>query len=750
MLLGVAVSLLAFTTARRLETDRIEREFEVEVARLAHAVQHQFDEHRRLPESVVSLWNASDSVRREEFHDFVEPLLPNSPQLRAIGLAPRVSAGDHSGFEGDVRRSGVPGFEIRERGPDGDLVRAAPGEDRYPVLYLEPLAGNEAALGFDLASEPLRREAMTRARDTGLMRTTRRLQLVQEPDQGSPGFLSALPIYRRGESLDAVDNRRSALWGFATLVFGLREVVEGALAPYSPAGLDLYIHDPLEPEGSRLLYLHPSRTRSSGQDAPSWEEVARSATLRLERVLDVGGRSWTLLAVATPGFSAVRRGRLDWVLLGAGLIFTALTGWIFAVTAKGTRAMAGVNAALQSEIVDRERAESEREAMQVRLLQAQKLESLGVLAGGVAHDFNNLLTVILGNASVALDSVPVDSEAYGATEEVVRASERAAMLTQQMLAYAGKAASNRRPIDLNRHVEEIAALLATAIPKKISLVLDLAPHLPAVEADEGQLQQLTMNLVINAAEACEDRAGRVCVRTGTEEIGEDAPLSVLGLAIPRGLYVKLEVEDDGPGMDDDTRARMFDPFFSTKFQGRGLGLATVLGIVSGHDGAILLRTAPGKGSTFTVLFHASSKEVAPSTDAKPDELHGQGLILVVDDEAMLRRYVESVLRQLGYDVLLAENGREAIDVFRQRGDEISCVLLDLAMPEMDGEEALHALRDLGSDVPVILSSGYADGSSYLTGTKAGPAVFLPKPYTPRVLGQTLKGVLGSRRTAGIE
>jgi PAS domain S-box-containing protein len=377
--------------------------------------------------------------------------------------------------------------------------------------------------------------------------------------------------------------------------------------------------------------------------------------------------------------------------------------------------------------------------------EAQKLESIGLLAGGVAHDFNNLLTGILGNTSLVLEELPANSRLRPMLENVMLASERAADLTRQLLAYSGKGRFFVQSSDLSVLVREISSLILSSIPKKVELRLELAPDLPPVEIDSAQIQQLIMNLVINAAEAIgEDRRGMVVVSTLLREVDQRF-ITHNHFAIdpaPPGSYVAIQVRDNGCGMDDSVKAQIFDPFFTTKFTGRGLGLAAALGIVRGHHGSIRIETEPGRGTLFEVLLPAG---VARQPEPKPAdtyrELHGAGSVLVVDDEEVVRSAATAALEHYGYTVIEAENGSEGVRLFRRFADEISVVLLDMMMPVMGGEEALAAIRAVRSNVPVIGSSGYSEGVATERFGGKGLASFLQKPYSARILAERVKQVL---------
>jgi PAS domain S-box-containing protein len=391
---------------------------------------------------------------------------------------------------------------------------------------------------------------------------------------------------------------------------------------------------------------------------------------------------------------------------------------------------------------------TERKRIERKLLESQKLESLGLLAGGIAHDFNNLLTSVLGNATLALRALPEDEPARKQIERMRVAAERAADLTRQMLAYSGRNRLVARPVDLNALVTEMAELLESAISKKAVLIRELADGLPAVEADATQIRQVVLNLITNASEALDDRGGTIRVVTGTASGAEVAAADWSGPGAPHAeRYVALEVRDDGVGMDPETRRRMFDPFFSTKFAGRGLGLAAALGIVRGHHGAIRVESEPGRGTGVRLLFPATAHrpDVEPASAPVPDGWRGRGVVLVVDDEDGVRQVARHALESAGFEVLEAENGEAGLRRFRERAAEIVAVLLDLTMPRMDGEETLDALRRLGAEVPVVLMTGYSE--RHAAGRFAGKDVagFLHKPYTLDELVNALRLCLDDGR-----
>jgi two-component system, cell cycle sensor histidine kinase and response regulator CckA len=378
---------------------------------------------------------------------------------------------------------------------------------------------------------------------------------------------------------------------------------------------------------------------------------------------------------------------------------------------------------------------SERERLEAQLRQSQKLESLGVLAGGVAHDFNNLLVGIMGNASLAMEQLPANAPVQRLLEKVVNASRRATDLTQRMLAYAGRATCDVQIMDLNALVREMADFATAGLPKNVTLHMHPQPGLPLIKADSGQVQQVIMNLLINAAEAIGEGGGSVTVSTWTEELDADRITTEFAEhRLTPGRYVGLEVRDTGCGMAPDILGRIFDPFFTTKFAGRGLGLSAILGIVRAHHGAVTVMSEVGVGTVFRVLLPAVVGRPSQVTaENKGNGLPRGSTVLVIDDEEDIRDVVQAVLQSRGIGVLTAEDGRRGIELFKQHADAIDAVLLDMNMPGMSGEAVFSALLALRPDVKVILSTGYSEQEAALRFADAPLAGFVHKPYTATAL-----------------
>lgn len=388
--------------------------------------------------------------------------------------------------------------------------------------------------------------------------------------------------------------------------------------------------------------------------------------------------------------------------------------------------------------------QQQKEEFEAQLQQIQKMESLGILAGGIAHDFNNLLTSILGHSSLILKQLPADSISMNSASEIQRISETAADLVRQLLAYSGKGHFIKQPVNLSLQVEDMATLLQTIISKKAVIRYDFFPELPNIMGDATQIRQIVMNLITNASDAIGDRSGIITLRTGMLHVDHSYMKSLtLYQDLPEGNYAYIEVCDTGTGMDSETQAKIFDPFFTTKVSGRGLGLAAVQGIMRGHHGFIKIYSELSSGTTFKLLFPCFDN-MTMIQDSTPDEEQAEemnykhsGTILVVDDEESIRGFLASALNHLGYDVKEAADGREALAVYAEHGQDIKLVLLDLTMPHMGGEETFGELRRMKSDLPVVLMSGYTEDE--VTSLFAGKGItgFLQKPFSLDSLTRTL-------------
>ena len=393
-------------------------------------------------------------------------------------------------------------------------------------------------------------------------------------------------------------------------------------------------------------------------------------------------------------------------------------------------------------VLMRKRLEEEKLALQQQFQDTQKLESLGVMAGGIAHDFNNLLMVVTGHCSLA-------RLAPGLLEnslcEIEKASQRAAELCTQMLAYAGKSQSVPSHVDLNALLDEMVRMSKSALKPNVAVKLELSADNPVIEGDAGQLRQVVMNLIINAAEAIGENQGEIRVSLVRTEIAAGEPAKDhLGKRLTPGCYLMLEVSDTGCGIGPENMRRIFEPFYSTKFAGRGLGLSATLGIVNSHGGALQLSSQPGQGTCFRVYLpiQVGASAAEKPLPAAPAPWRGRGTILLVEDEARVRSVTRRLLEALGFGVIEATNGCEALESYRSNAETITLVLTDMGMPVMDGYQLFHELKKLDRKLPIIISSGFGDDTVTAQLPSQALAGLLGKPYTLDQLRGVLKGVLG--------
>lgn len=441
-----------------------------------------------------------------------------------------------------------------------------------------------------------------------------------------------------------------------------------------------------------------------------------------------------------------------WLVVGAGALGLIALAMV-ALQLRGRTAMArdlleiatDMNHSLRAQVHRADESEKRRLSLEEQILYTQKLETVGLLAGGVAHDFNNLLTAILGNATLAAERLPEDSAERKLLGQVQQGCHRAGGLTRQLLSYAGREATEKTPLELSKVVTDIADILAAAVPPNVSVRYEINNHLAPVLADRAQLEQVVLNLFTNACEATATQGGEVFVKVSATKSGGAEDSLILGSLTHSDDFVALEVRDSGPGLDAYTRSRIFDPFFSTKGAGRGLGLSALLGIVRSHDGVLELHSDPGAGAAFRVLFpvcERSSLELCQPTAptlAQPRDGAGVGLpVVLVDDDPDIRATTAALLSTIKWEVLEAEGGRAALALVDAHGGRVSAVLLDMRMPEMGGEETFFRLRQKWPNVPVLITTGDPGEVASMDLPNQTRTQLLQKPYDLEMLRAALE------------
>ncbi len=862
---GLALSLLGGWFAQGVEERRIEAGFQKRSAVQLRLARERLRLHAELVRGLRTHFENSNEVDPAEFRRYVALLRERLPALRVLQWAPRVPAGSLPAFEAAAAASLGRPYQVWEREQPGRRESAAiPARDReeyWPIRYVEPRAGHEAALGFDLFESTFTRALLERARAERRAQLSPQVSLIRAEgrDRGI-GVILIEPVFREETGAAPADG----FLGFLQAIFAVERLLADVHAEEPEEAVDLaYFDDAAQFEHLRLLYARAGTggPRGSGEDAARWAAGLAAAPGAQVETIVFGERTWRVVVALNPVWAARQRTPVPWIVLVTALLFSAaavllvhglqsraartealvahrtaelaesrrrlasvladmpgaayrcapeppyqalflsegieaLTGYppadftergrqwgelihpadagrcaarIADAVARGEpfeleyrirhrdgterhiwerghadRDASGRATALEGLMVDataRAQAEAREREFDRKLLETQKLESLGVLAGGIAHDFNNLLASMLGNASLVRLELPPGDPSQARLAQVETAARRAADLCAQLLAYAGRGTVPTSRVDLSALVRECVALLEVSHGKGTRLDLQLPASLPAVVADSTQVRQVVMNLVINAAEAIGDRTGVITVSTfAATATPEELRGGVGAPELPGGLYAGLEVRDTGGGIPAAVLARIFEPFFTTKFSGRGLGLSAVLGIVRSHRGALFVASEPGKGTAFRLLLPAA----APGDDAAGPALAGPGAaadaggdaeggVLVVDDEPAVRDLAALALRQAGFEVFVAADGFEALELWRRHPEMIDAVLLDLTMPRLSGEETLRRLREAGATLPVILMSGYSAQESMRRAADHGAVAFLPKPFELREL-----------------
>ena len=398
-----------------------------------------------------------------------------------------------------------------------------------------------------------------------------------------------------------------------------------------------------------------------------------------------------------------------------------------------------------SDIDDRKRAEMEKEKAKLEIQNQRlvKAESLSLMAGAIAHRFNNYLMAVTGNLELVMGDLSLEARSFQDLTHAMGAARQAAQLSTQMLAYLGQAPGRHEPLDLSGLCRRSLPALRAPMPRGITLEANSPAPVLIVSANASQFRQVLANLVTNAWESCQ-AGGTVQLALKSVSAAEipAAHRFPIGWQPHGDAYACLEVVDNGCGIAEKDIERLFDPFFSRKSSGRGLGLPVVLGIVKAHGGVISVESEPGRGSAFRVFLSLSAETLRPRPKLQiVSRSMGGGAVLLVDDEKMIRRVVLTMLTRLGFKVLQAEDGVEALEVFSQHQDDIRCVLCDLTMPRMNGWETLSALRERAPGIPVILASGYDEAQAMSGDHTELPQAFLGKPYRLRALREALKQAL---------
>ncbi len=837
---GSLLSLYGYRWMVTTENTRVEAEFNRRAALSRTVTQQVIDEFGARVFGLRHLFIASNRVTRAEFAIAAQDLLDHHPGFAALEWVPVFPEAERANLEAEVARELGKPFQFTARDATGKLVRAPNANEHLPILYVEPLGGNEPALGYDLAFGPTT-EVLDQARDTGSMVSSRRVKLVQETGTKREGIIFIWPVFRH------TNESQDKLLGYVQGVVRTSDLFDTLYRQRNFMSLDALYLDPdeLNP-GDRVVYFHGGDDRTT-LGSPTSEADFRAGIFR-ENTLSFGNHQWTVLFRPARKWLDTQYRYYPILRLLAGLIMTALLcGLIHALgrrtesieeeveerTAELTESRREIEGLLQSlpgmairsphnppgassyisegayaltgytsrelmasqpnfrevihpddlamvqelvlaaetgkksfeieyrirtrggeqkwvlsrghgvyaedgslrftegliiDITIQKNAEREKLSIERVMQEHQKLESLAVLAGGVAHDFNNLLTTILGNTDLARLKLPDDTPVADFLTNIETASRHAAALCRQMLVYAGKGQLTKEPVDLGELISSVLPLLKTSIDPDIALQIASAPNLSPIHGDPTQLRQVMLNLVINAAEAMGNKSGEITITTNLRQVDQrELNECVTGRELPPGRYVTLQVQDQGPGMPGEMIERIFDPFYSTKFVGRGLGLAAVLGIIRSHHSAMHVSSQTGKGACFRIIFQPHSIETAIEIPVPNSATNHPGALVVDDDEAVLA-VTSELLRSLGYKTSTATNGKEAIEKYVHNPGRYTVVLLDCVMPGLSGLDTMNRLRAINPDLHVLMMSGLREPAISVPREQEHLS-FLAKPFS---------------------
>ncbi|AOS44905.1 Blue-light-activated protein [Lacunisphaera limnophila] len=848
---GVALSLFIWLYASRSETARIRTGFLSRAQTQAAVAAQQLRSYEEMVHSLRDSFLGQNTVTRGEFTRVAQSIFQRHHGVQALQWVQILNHAERGPFEKTTSHELGRPVVITRRFPD-ETLRPAPSADEYFVIsYVEPLAGNEPVLGYDVTSAPSA-PLLRAARQDRKFKVSPSMRLAQSTAAAAqPGVIFILPLWRDDVPGQPVE-------GFVQGVFRLQTMLAQSHQLTTNEALDTYYFDVTDSEPGTFLYANRGGLDSLGPPTDRLD-LPLPAPGDYRETLQIGDRRWLMLIRQNADWSRRAGSRQPALILGFGLAITALLAFLIhsllqrtariedevrvrtrqlresearlqdimdhspaiiflkdldgryqlcnhafelfcarprsailgcrdedlfpaAPAARAREHDLQVQAAgrpmefeeastdtpprlylahkfplldeqgriyalcgISTDITDRKAAEQQKLAFERKLLESQKFESLGVLAGGVAHDFNNILTAILGNATLVAMDLPDTHRARQQLSHIEHAAQRAGDLCAQMLAYAGRAAFVTAPVNLAALVTDTAALLEATVGRRVRLELLTDTTVPAVLGDATQLRQIVMNLVINAADAMADRTdGHVIVRTFTRDLSaEFFQQAVQSPTLPAGRYVGIEVSDNGSGMPPAVMDRIFEPFFTTKFSGRGLGLAAVRGIVQSHNGALFVESAPDRGTVFRLFLPATN---AVATGSAPPFIPGtsplHGTVLVVDDEDPVRQVARDALTLLGLTVHEAADGPAALALVQAAPDTIDLVLLDLTMPGLAGDEVLRRLRQIRPDLKVIIMSGYSEGETMQRCAASGVSGYLPKPFAIAELGEKLRQLLG--------
>jgi signal transduction histidine kinase/CheY-like chemotaxis protein/integral membrane sensor domain MASE1 len=656
--------------------------------------------------SAADLFESRAPVGRAEFGRFARASLGRHPALLALEWRPRVTDARRRAFEDDARASGLPRYAVTELAGPGAVRPRSRAPEYYPILYVEPMKGNEKALGLDVGG-PLG-ETLKLALRTGAPAASAGMRLVQETGTQTSVVILA-PVRTPGAA--AAD-------GAVEGIYRVGDALERLLAGAGANVKGLRVADVTDPASPQPLYAKGDLS------------AARSDAVAT--TVDVAGRRWSIELVPAADFRTRERSEQSWLVLGRALVLMYLTSWVVLTLYGRAERISALVEFKTAELREHER----------RLMRAQKMESVGRLAGGVAHEFNNILMAASGLAQIVFQALGPEHPSSPDVERIIAALKRAAHLVSQLLTYSRKREAHMRPTDLRALISRLTKMLGAALGRGVLLELDLGDAPAWIMADAGQVEQVLLNLCFNARDALAGK-GRIWISVHPATLERE--LGSAFVAARPGRYQVLEVADDGPGIPPEVLPRLLEPFFTTKpvGEGTGLGLSVVSGIVRQHEGGIDIGASPEKGALVSIYWPAAPAPAAAdgARAAESAVPRGSGLILIVDDDPLVCSTLERILASFGYQTLSAGGGREGLHALRG-APEVRAVVLDLVMPGMDGLETYDRMRAVRPDLRVLFLSGFAPREAEEEMRRRG-VNFIGKPADPAELALALHEALSA-------
>ncbi len=705
-----------------------------------------FDNLIHILHSIETLFLTSDiAVGRNTFQEFARHLIETNPHIQALEWSPVVMDADRNYYEETIRAEGYTGFTITERDSQGKLIVADTRKYYVPVDYIEPFATNEAAFGFDLASNPTRRIAMNKANQHGQAIATERIKLVQDTI-GRYGILVFYPMFKSGKITQlSGNNDANVIHGYILSVFYIADVIDTLLTDFNNEHFRIWLIDETSTEPALLF----TNTQLRHFDAPLPDQSVLSPDSYATSVkIEFASRQWKLVVEPTNAYLINNQSWLPYYFLSGGLLFTGiLIGLLMVLTGRNyifeeevinkTSELVKANKLLESEIV-------ERETIEGQLLQSRKLEAVGQLTGGIAHDFNNLLNVILGNIELLKTRLNLDdTKSNHYIEQALTGVQRGATLTQRLLAFSRKQMLSPEVFDLNVMIRDMYDLLQRTLGEHIEIEVVCAGGLWVCNVDKIQMENVLLNLAINARDAM-PKGGKLTIETANVWLDDAYCENCVELS--PGQYVMLAITDTGKGMSEETLEHVYEPFFTTKAvgQGSGLGLSMAFGFAKQSAGHINIYSEEGEGTCikfYQPRYHGLEVKQNIVPNQNIEQAQGEMILLVEDEKNLLELYITQ-LESLGYTVLNARNGNEALAIFSQHND-INLLLTDVVLTgTMSGKDIADEITRQQADIKIIYMSGYTENAVVHHGRLDPETELLRKPFTLSDLSKKLRKVLG--------